>query len=290
MTGYGRSELHQNDRKLSVEIRTVNHRYLDVRTHMSNAFVHKEDAMKKIIQQTLKRGRVDVSLTVDGPPLQEKSLQVDWHLARQYIQQMKELQQAFDLDGDIHIDMLTRVPDIVEVTDQSEQDQTNMVDEILQLVQKTVREVDQMRLTEGQALQVDLKQRIDQMKHQVNDLGDRREIVIIEYQERIKERIETHLQHASVYDESQLRQEIALLAEKGDISEELTRLHSHFVQFEEMLDEVEPVGRKLDFILQEIHRELNTIGSKSNDTKISATIVQLKSDTEKLKEQVQNVE
>ncbi|WP_240468584.1 YicC/YloC family endoribonuclease [Gracilibacillus sp. YIM 98692] len=289
MTGYGKAELIDGDRKIQTEIRTVNHRYFDISCHIPHYFLHIEDAIRKLVHSHLKRGRVMVSVHIDGVSLTEKSLSTDWNMVDQYLKSLQSIQDRYDLKGNLNVDVLARLPEIFEVKEEADIE-SELDDKVLQAVSEAVEKVKQMRKIEGKALKADLLNRANFIENKLKQLGERRKIVIIEYQERIQERIDSYLANSSVYDESKLMQEIALLAEKGDISEEITRLESHLRQFKQIIDEEDVIGRKLDFIVQEVHRELNTIGSKSNDTWISEQIIHLKSEVEKAKEQIQNVE
>ncbi|SHN15499.1 YicC/YloC family endoribonuclease [Gracilibacillus kekensis] len=289
MTGYGREDVQQEDLDISVEIKTINHRYLDITLHLPKALLHIEDQLKRIIQKKMKRGKITVSIYTFGQQINQKQLQTDWDLAEQYIDQLNQLKSTYQLSGDITMELLGKFPDIFYIKEHEETD--SIIEKyITSALQKAVEKANQMRLNEGAELKKDLTERSKKIQNKIKQLGERRNIVIIEYQERILERINKYLENTSIYDESRLYQEIALLAEKGDISEELTRLHSHIKQFHHIIEESQPIGRKLDFIVQEINRELNTIGSKSNDTWISEQIVYLKSEAEKMKEQIQNLE
>ncbi|WP_058307872.1 YicC/YloC family endoribonuclease [Gracilibacillus massiliensis] len=289
MTGYGREDFKQDDLEISVEIKTINHRYLDISLHIPKSLLHIEDQLKQIIQEKMKRGKISVSIYTLGKQANQKQLQTDWDLADQYMEQLNLLKSNYQLSGDITMELLGKFQDIFYIQEYEETD-SNTEKSIKSTLLKAVDKAYQMRLNEGSELKKDLIERSKKIQNKIKQLGERRNIVIIEYQERILERINKYLENTSIYDESRLYQEIALLAEKGDISEELTRLHSHIKQFQNVIEESQPIGRKLDFIVQEINRELNTIGSKSNDTWISEQIVYLKSEAEKMKEQIQNVE
>ncbi|UOQ47928.1 YicC family protein [Gracilibacillus caseinilyticus] len=289
MTGFGRQELQLDEMYIIAEVKTVNHRYLDISFQMPKFLVPLEDRLKKIIQQQVKRGKVSVTINVSGTFTSSKKLTTNWDLVEQYINQFQQIKQTYQLHGEITLDMLGQYPDIFEV-EQREESNTDTDTNVLLTLEKAVGNLHAMRLKEGAELGKDLQLRTEIIQNRIKQLGERRKIVIIEYQERIKERINSYLENTSVYDESRLFQEIALLAEKGDITEELTRIHSHVMQFQQLMKETEPIGRRLDFIVQELNRELNTIGSKSNDIWISEHVVSLKSEAERMKEQIQNVE
>lgn len=288
MTGYGRAVDSINGQNISVEIRSVNHRFLDITTKIPRSLLSKEDKIKKIIQGYFHRGRIEVFITIDGEGILERKLTVNWDLVDQYIHKLKEIQNRYQLGGTIEIGHLVNQADLLTV-DEKEQHADWMEETIVAIVTNAAKQVLEMRKKEGNELITDLTSRLRLVNNIVKVLGDRRDIVIIEYRDRIKKRLESYIGDF-ISDESKIVQEVALLAEKGDISEEITRLESHLLQFDHLLTNQSIVGRKLDFIVQEMHREANTVGSKSNDVKISELVVQLKSEIEKIKEQVQNIE
>ncbi|SFL98425.1 TIGR00255 family protein [Gracilibacillus orientalis] len=289
MTGFGREEFRNDQLEINAEMKAVNHRYLDITFHMPKFLLPIEDQLKKIIQDKIKRGKISVSIYISGTYTHRKQLQTDWDLVDQYVDHLKQLQTKYQLSGEISMDMISQFPDIFHI-EEKEEISNNTETYVKNTLLKAVNSANQMRTIEGKELRKDLLIRTENIQDNIKQLGERRKIVIIEYQERILERINRYLENTSVSDDSKLYQEVALLAEKGDISEELTRINSHIKQFQQIMEETDPVGRKLDFIVQEINRELNTIGSKSNDTWISEQIVYLKSEAEKMKEQIQNVE
>lgn len=289
MTGYGSSKESVNNTVVTVEIRSVNHRFLDISTKMPRSLLVIEEKIKKIVQSYLHRGRVEVFITIEGEELVERNVSVNWKLMEQYISNLKEIQNRYQLQGDIPLDIVTKFEDIFTVKENDQQ-----TSELFHVIQTSVIEacvqVCEMREKEGKELSKDLISRIQFIEDTIKLLGERRDIVIIEYRDRIKQRIQDYIKEERIDDESKILHEVALLAEKGDITEEVTRLHSHVSQFLQIVTEEGPIGRKLDFILQEMHRETNTVGSKSNDAQISQWVVSLKSEIEKIKEQVQNVE
>ncbi|MRH42203.1 YicC family protein [Aquibacillus halophilus] len=289
MTGYGRNVVHVNNTDISVEIRTVNHRFLDISTKIPRSLLVMEEQMKKVIQSFFHRGRVDIFVNIEGEGLIQRKLIVNWELMDQYITSLQEIKEKYHLNGDIPIEMVTKIEDLFTIQE-NEQEHDYMYDAILSAVESSSKQVAEMRSKEGQELVKDLVSRIEIIQNIVKQLGERRDIVIIEYRERIKARIEEYLNEDLTGDKFKLNQEVAMLAEKGDVTEEVTRLNSHISQFLKTISQKGPIGRKLDFILQEMHRETNTIGSKSNDVLISEWVVTLKSEIEKIKEQVQNVE
>ncbi|MDX8044999.1 YicC/YloC family endoribonuclease [Gracilibacillus sp. S3-1-1] len=289
MTGFGREAYQDEQLEINIEVKTINHRYFDVTFHMPKFLLPIEDQLKKIIQQEMKRGKISVSIYLTGTYTHQKQLRTDWDLVGQYMDQLKQLQENYHLTGDISIELISQFSDIFHI-EEKEEINSDTEAKVKQTLELAVKKASQMRFNEGEELKKDLTKRAENIQNNIKQLGERRKIVIIEYQERILERINRYLESTPVSGDSTLYQEVALLAEKGDISEELTRIHSHVKQFQQIVGESDPIGRKLDFIVQEINRELNTIGSKSNDAWISEQIVYLKSEAEKMKEQIQNIE
>ncbi|GAB2561389.1 uncharacterized protein (TIGR00255 family) [Gracilibacillus alcaliphilus] len=289
MTGFGREEYRSEGLTIQVEVKAVNHRYLDITFQMPSFLFPIENQLKQIVQQHVKRGKVSVSLHISGASVSPQIVETNWDLAKQYMEQLEKLQSTYRLTGDITIELLAGFPDVFQLQEQ-EADYSSVESKVVHVLESAVNQLHDMRQKEGDVLAKDIQERVKKMEEKIKLLGERRKIVIIEYQERIMSRIKQYLEHTPVYDETRMLTEVALLAEKGDVTEEITRIGSHLDQFQEIVKERKPIGRKLDFIVQELNRELNTIGSKSNDPWISEQIVYLKSETEKIKEQIQNIE
>ncbi|GGC90911.1 hypothetical protein GCM10007216_22130 [Thalassobacillus devorans] len=289
MTGYGRETVDLEETRISLEVRAVNHRFLDISTKMPRSFLFLEDKMKKVIQQSIRRGKIDIFVTVDGEGLVSQKLKVDWNLVDQYMERLEEMQARYGLSGELTVDLVTKLEEVFTVQEE-EQDESRLESTLLTTLGAAVEKVVQMRAQEGAALKQDMLDRLSRIHQVIDKLSGRREIVIESYRERIKARIEQYVEEELKAEESRILQDVALLAEKGDITEEITRLRSHIEQFNDTMENKDAIGRRLDFIVQEMHREVNTIGSKSNDAKISEWVVLLKSEIEKIKEQVQNVE
>lgn len=289
MTGYGIETFHLDDLTLTVEIRTVNSRYLDFKAHIPRSLNELELEMKKIIQSKIERGRVDLYISVTGSTLEERSLHVDWDLMDDYMEKIRKVKDRYGLSGDMPLSVITSMEDLLSI---KEEKRTNdlLNQFVLDSVQKVLHKVVSTRKSEGSFLMDDIATRLTMIEKTLHKMDQRKEAVYEAYHERIKERIEAHLQEETTYDEGQLMQEVALLAEKSDITEEITRLYSHMEHFRQVMQQSGSLGRKLDFIIQEIHREANTIGAKSVDPTISEWIVQMKSNLEKMKEQVQNIQ
>jgi uncharacterized protein (TIGR00255 family) len=289
MTGYGVSTFELGNTSISVEIRAVNHRFLDIVPKYPRTFLFLEDKIKRIIKSYFSRGRIEIHIDMDGNRFVDKSIVADWELMDQFVKELQKAKDRYSLSGDIPISMITELPDLITV--QENEDKPSELQELLlTYVERACQQVLEMRLEEGKYLIEDILRRVSTIRDMVLLLEGRREAVIEEYRNRIKKRISDFVDKQVTLDDGRIHQEIALLAEKGDITEEITRLFSHLDQIQEICNSLEPIGRKLDFIVQEMNREANTIGSKSSDSKIGEWTVGLKSEIEKIKEQVQNIE
>lgn len=288
MTGYG-NEIKELDHALiKVEIRSVNHRFLDMKAKIPSSIMFLEDRLKQVMKQYFNRGRTELYISWEGDLLVERTLHTDWKLMDEFLKQLKEAKHRYQLSGDIPISVIATIPDLITVIEK-EQQPTHFEDLLLESTRNVCEKVRKMREEEGSFLINDIKKRLTSIENMVSLVEGRRIHVIDEYRERIEKRIETYMNDSMNMDE-RIRQEIALLAEKGDITEEIIRLKSHLNHFYELIPLNDPVGRKMDFIVQEMHREINTIGSKSSDSMIGQWTVNLKSEVEKIKEQVQNIE
>lgn len=289
MTGYGRHTVESAGMRLTIELRSVNHRFLDISPKIPRNFLFLEEAMKRYIKQKLSRGRVDLFLTAEGEGLLYKRLEADDELLDQYITKLSNVKDQYKLTGDISIDTVAGLEGIFTVRE-TDQPVDQIKAELLSVLDAACAELIEMRNQEGERLAQDLLNRLHSMKDTVADIEARRPVIVDEYKAKVLSRIETFINEEIASEESRVLQEVALLAERGDITEEVTRLYSHIDQFHNTLEKQEPIGRTLDFIVQEMHREINTIGSKSNDSQLSNSVVTLKSEVEKMKEQVQNIE
>ncbi|MGI8315063.1 YicC/YloC family endoribonuclease [Halobacillus mangrovi] len=289
MTGYGKKSIEVAETRLHVEIRSVNHRFLDISAKMPRNLMFIEEKLKRKIREVLSRGRIDLFITVEGQSIFEKKVDVDWRILDQYVEKLKQIKAHYDLTEHISIDMVTKLENVFSV--QEIEENTNELQEALtSSIEEALNRLIVMRTAEGERLKSDLHQRITKVSSLLEKLEARRPYVVEEYKERIRARIEEYTKEEIQPDDTRILQEVGLLAEKGDVTEEFTRMHSHLSQFSKILTLEEPIGRRLDFIVQEMHREVNTIGSKSNDAKLTEWVVDLKNEIEKMKEQVQNIE
>jgi len=288
MTGFGRRQGAWQDGTVTVEIRSVNHRFLEASIRMPKSIGRLEEAFKKTIQEHCARGRVELTVFVQGNRGGARSLQLDAGLAKQYYQSLRTLQRSLKLGGSIDIGIVAGFRDVLTVSDQPTEDQ-----KLAKLVEKlgllAVHDLVRMRRKEGALLAQDLAKRLEILGGLTGQVADRAPAVVQESFLRMKSRVEKLLDGPAP-DLPRLHQELALYAERSDITEELVRLDAHMIQFGQTVQSTQPVGKTLDFLLQEMGREVNTIGSKANDTVIAATVVQMKAELERLREQVQNVE
>ena len=288
MTGYGRETAESVQWKVTVEMKSVNNRFLDITVKMPKQYNPLEDLIKKEISAVLNRGHVDAYITVEEVGERKQSIAVDIDLALDYCRAMKEIAEATDLPCQINI---TDVASYYRVlTAQKEESDLDELWETMRVAVKgSLKQLFDMRVTEGSKLAVDIESRLDILAGIREKILVRSPLVVADYREKLTQRIQDVLGEVEI-DQDKLLNEVAFFADKADIAEELTRLKSHFEQFRDNLVKDEPVGRKLDFILQEINREINTIGSKANDTEISHLVIEAKGELEKIREQVQNFE
>ncbi|WP_174613209.1 YicC/YloC family endoribonuclease [Virgibacillus ihumii] len=289
MTGYGREVIHSGDTAVTVEVRGVNHRFLNIAVKSPRTILFMEEQIKKVLQSYFQRGHLDVYINIDGDGMIQKELKTDWDLLAQYMDHFDQAKKQYELEGKIPASIITAIPDLMTVQE-VEMESDVFFDIILTGVHGACEKMKDMSQKEGDFLFRDLHNRIKTIEDTVYQLQSLREIVTVEYHDRIQERLQGYIGENMVVDQARIDQEIAMLAEKGDIAEELTRLLSHVHHFLEIIHQPGAIGRKLDFVIQEMHREANTIGSKSTDSRIGKQIVSLKSNIEKIKEQVQNIE
>ena len=288
MTGYGRGEWQEGERHVEVEVKSFNHRYLDVSPHLPRRLNSLEAQVRNLIKQRVSRGRVEVSVQTDDSSLVEQKLELDTALAQDYHLALKTLQQELGIPGEIRLETLANFRDIFT----RKEVETDLEKEwaFLQIaLEAALRNLEQMRRDEGLALRGDFLGRLTAIGEMTREIEKKAPLALEASRDRLAQRVQ-ELSRGIPVDEVRLAQEVAYLAERSDITEELVRIRSHLNQFREMLDDSEPAGRKLEFLLQEVNREANTIGSKASDAGIAQVAVGIKSELEKMREQVQNVE
>jgi len=288
MTGFGRQQAAWSDGTVTIEVRSVNHRFLETSIRLPKTMTGLEEGFKKTIQQHCARGRVDLTVILQGSRGNVRSLQVDADLAKQYHEALRTLQRTLKLKGAIDIGLMAGLRDLVVVSEQPTDDRklTRLIEK---LGRQAVLEMANMRKKEGALLAEDIRGRLTRLRESKTAVSARAPLVAQEAFERMKVRVEKLLGDF-IPDLPRLNQELALYADRCDITEELVRLNAHMIQFDDTIQRTDPVGKTLEFLLQEMSREVNTIGSKANDGTITAEVVRMKAELERLREQMQNVE
>jgi uncharacterized protein (TIGR00255 family) len=288
MTGFGRAMVDDGKRSFLVEMRGVNHRYLDMNIRMPKSLMPVEDRVRKVISRYLSRGKVDVFITYRNYAKEDTVVKSNQYLAKGYVDILKNLRDEFMLADDISVSLVSRFPDVV-FTEEKEENIEEIWTLMAEAVDEAARKMLEMKEVEGASLKNDMLVKADEIRKIVEKIKEKDKEVIPLYKERLENRIAELLETVPV-DESRLALEIALYTDKASIDEEITRLLSHMDQMEKFLDESVPVGRKLDFLAQEMNREANTMASKSVDIEITNHVLLIKNEIEKIREQMQNIE
>jgi uncharacterized protein (TIGR00255 family) len=288
MTGYGKGESPFGNGTLTVEIRSVNHRYGEISVKLPRKFMAFENELKKTVAASLKRGKIEVFIQIGAAGNATTQPEINLPLAHSYYQLFAALKENLGLTEEIGLGLIAAQKDVISLTD-SDTGEVSSSQELFDALQQAVTSIDQMRRLEGDALEADLLKRREYLGGIIKAVAERAPRVVTAYALKLQERLK-QLTGEGGLPEERVAQEIAIMADRSDITEELVRFDSHMIQFDLTLKSEEPVGRKLDFLLQEINREVNTIGSKANDADIAALVVEMKAELEKIREQVQNIE
>ncbi|KPB04306.1 YicC/YloC family endoribonuclease [Bacillus sp. CHD6a] len=287
MTGFGRAEVTQGSYQILVEMKSVNHRFCEINIRMPKQFLAMEETMKKVVSSYLQRGRIEMFITIEGQDIQDKHMNVDWELLSAYIDSIHKVKDRYQISGSIQINDILKLENVFTIMET----QTGMeaIEELLlQQIHSASKQLVAMRTAEGDQLKKDIITHLNfigTMSEQLAELGP---TVVEAYRLRLEKKLKEYL--GSQIDEQRILAEAAIFADKADINEELKRINSHLGQFTQSLHSTGPVGRKLDFLVQELNREVNTIGSKANNANIANLVVEMKACLEKIKEQVQNIE
>ncbi|MDL1971028.1 MAG: YicC family protein [Candidatus Desulfofervidaceae bacterium] len=287
MTAYARGETTWENLTITLEMRTLNHRYRDIILKLPQKLSPLEEKVKQFIAEHIARGRVECTVKISGDMEGLPKLTVNWEAAKIYYHLLEELKKGLHLEGNISLDMFLGVKDIFTTVEEDEHIE-KFWSPLQKLLEEVLENINAMRIKEGENLKLDLEQRLQLVHELLNKIQERAPVVLENYRKRLKHRVEELLDNE--VDEIRLAQEIVFFAERSDITEEIVRLKSHLHQFRELFSTNEPVGRKLDFLLQEMHREANTLGVKANDFLISQQVVEIKAEIEKIRQQVQNIE
>lgn len=290
MTGFGRGEYTDGKRHIIVEIKSVNHRYSDITVKMPRRYGFAEDKIKNAIKNKLRRGKIDVSIIVENITENDVNIKLNEMLAKQYYENLQALRDSFQLAGDITLQFLATMPDVMKAIPDVE-DEEEIMKAILIPVEEAAANLEAMRAVEGQKLAEDLIAKGENIKSILDKIAERAPMVAAAHTEKLRERITELLGGAVQVPEDRILVEAAIFADKCAIDEEITRLNSHLVQMKDIISKsTQPDGKKLDFLVQEMNREANTIGSKANDITITGHMLDIKSEIEKIREQVQNIE
>lgn len=288
MTGYGRGGFQTESREFTVEIRSVNNRYLDCSVRMPRSISFAEDAVKQAVKKQVGRGKVDVTVSLSTAAQNDISIQLNRPVLEGYLKAMREMVDDYGVQDDISVSVLSRLPDVYCV-EKAEQDEAQLTQELLTALQTALDAYDLMRCTEGQAMENDLQARRQTILQLVAQVEAGSPQTVADYRSRLEAKMREVLENTSI-DESRILTEAAIFADKVAVDEETVRLRSHLNQMDSMLRSGGAIGRKLDFLLQEMNREANTIGSKCSDVRLARIVVEIKAELEKIREQVQNIE
>jgi uncharacterized protein (TIGR00255 family) len=291
MTGFGRGEASDGVRTATAEIRSVNHRYGEISVKLPRRYGFAEDAVKRAARAGIARGKTDVSVGIVSEADSDAAVAVNGAAARQYFKGLRELQKSFDVTGEISLELLAGMPDVFRPAPEGI-DEDAALAVMTAAVTAAVSNLNLMREAEGAALAADILARADAIERASYIIEEKSRDLPAAYAEKLQARIDELLgKGGAPAPEERIALEVAVFADKSDVTEEIVRLRSHLAQLREMVgDQTEPVGKKLDFLVQEMNREANTIGSKANDADITRTMLEIKSEVEKIREQVQNIE
>ncbi len=287
MTGFGRAEARQEAYQILVEMKSVNHRFCEINIRMPKQFLAMEEKMKKAVGSYLQRGRVEIFITIEGHDIHENQLDVDWQLLSAYIDALYKVKDRYQISGSIEINDILKLENVFTIKEAQagmEAIEKSLLEQVLLATEQLVS----MRILEGEQLKEDIISHLTYIENMAQQLQQFAPAVVVAYRNRLEKKMKEFI--GSQIDEQRIMAEAAIFADRADINEELKRIHSHLGQFTQSLQSTAPVGRKLDFLVQELNREVNTIGSKANDAKIANLVVEMKACLEKIKEQVQNIE
>ena len=288
MTGYGRAVQTIDGREITVELRSVNNRYLDCTVKLPRMFSFAEDGVKSRVKAAVSRGKVDVYIGVNTAQAADVQVAVNRPVLEGYLAALRQIEADYGVRDDVTVMSLSRLPDVFSV-EKTEEDEQKLTQDILSVADEAIARYNAMRETEGAALEADLRSRAQTILERVAIVEQRSPETVAEYRERLRQKMQEVLQNTAI-DEGRILQEAAIYADRIAVDEETVRLRSHLAQLGDMLTKGGAIGRKLDFLLQELNRETNTIGSKCNDLELSNVVVDMKAELEKIREQTQNIE
>lgn len=289
MTGFGRGEFKNDNYHFLVECKTINHKYCDINVRLPRKISFLEDKIRNYVKNFVKRGRVDLYIKLDLIGSEDVNLKFDDKLAAQYVSILNEIKDKFNLQDDISIMSVAKFPDIVKC-EEKEEDEELYWGMLKEALDTALGKLTQMRKAEGEKLAQDTLERCDILKNLLDQVEKYSDTIVDEYKEKLNTRINEILDNPSIIDENRLAQEVAIFADKSSITEEIVRFRSHIEQLKNTVVKNDSIGRKIDFLIQEMNREVNTTGSKSSNINITNLVVEIKSELEKIREQIQNIE
>ena len=287
MTGYGKSSLSINSREYQVEIKTVNHKYIDVNIKMPRIISYLEEDVRKLVVSRIKRGKVDIQISFENYSQDGNDVKINTELAQIYIQSLRKLAEAENLSSNIEVTEITKLPDVLTIKSNLDENETK--EELLQVVNEAIDKLIQMRKIEGEKISKDILDKITRIEQKNEEIFGLSTGLIEEYVVKLEARVKELLKTEEL-DKSRLMQEVVIYADKCSVEEEVTRLRSHIYQLSQLIKSEEPIGKKMDFLIQEMNRETNTIGSKANNLEITNIVVDIKTILEDIREQIQNIE
>lgn len=288
MTGFGRAKLEIDNRIYKIEIKSVNHKYSDITIKLPRNLNYIEDKIKKQIANSISRGKIDVFVTFEDYSDKGKEIIINNEIVKKYMQEFEKISKENNIKLEVPITEITKLPDVLTLKS-IEDDEDIIEKEVLQCLEEAVENFIQMRQTEGTQIKKDLEQRIDGINKLVEKISEYSTGLVEQYVVKLEERIKEILK-TDIVDQTRLATEVVIYSDKCSIEEELTRLRSHITQFKEMINDTKPIGKKIDFLIQEMNRETNTIGSKSGSLEITNTVIEMKTQIEDIREQIQNIE
>lgn len=287
MTGYGRGEFEKDGREYTVEIKTINHRYSDVTVKLPRYLNFLEDKVRKYISKNLSRGKIEVYISLKNMSDKGRNIKIDKVLAGTYIDELRDLAKEYNLQDDITVMSLAKLGDIIVVENESAEELYS--DELKCALEIAMKNINEARSLEGKRLAEDIEKRLDKISEYVEQVEKMSDKLLEDYKVKLKNRI-NELEANDIVDENRIGIEVVLFADKSSICEEVTRLKSHIESFKNMLNADGPIGKKIDFLIQEMNRETNTIGSKANSIGITNYVIEMKNEIENIREQIQNIE
>lgn len=288
MTGFGRGEFKTGDTSIAIEARSVNHRYSDISVRIPKSLSFLEERIRQYIKARISRGRVDVFVSFELSEVRNPEVKVNYDLAQSYYDELVQLKERVGMKDSIPFSLIATLPDVIAVK-QRDLEEEKVWQQLFEALRDAMDILVRMRRQEGESLGTDIRAKLSRIEDSVVDIEKRSGFIVGEYREKLEKRLE-ELSRGIDLDKDRIYQEVVIFADRSNINEEIVRLKSHISQMHNILNEGGTIGRKLDFLVQEMHREINTIGSKANDLHVSKNVIEIKAQIEKVREQIQNIE